>query len=214
MNDLINQCESIAETDDENAYVSETVKADEVCDVDDIKVGLGFSEKSLVSSDISQDDDCKRVSPVSKNKVDAIPIHTTEKLPSPSNRDKVAERLKNKRVEERTKAEKLKRPFKACFKCGQGGHLIKNCKQVDEASSSTSRKHNPYGKGNKNCFSRSKPKGNNSLNNQMKNYPSISPYPTLSKCRLMDWRLLVISTRALATLLGFSRRVGLLGDQG
>ncbi|KAI3815660.1 hypothetical protein L1987_15338 [Smallanthus sonchifolius] len=51
---------------------------------------------------ILQDDDSSDEPKIEK--VDAIHIHTTEKLPSPWNRDKVAERLKNKRVEETTKA--------------------------------------------------------------------------------------------------------------
>ncbi|KAI3754928.1 hypothetical protein L1987_54720 [Smallanthus sonchifolius] len=49
------------------ADVSETVKPDRVCDVDDITVGLGFSDKGLVNSDVSQADDYKTISLVSTN---------------------------------------------------------------------------------------------------------------------------------------------------
>ncbi|KAI3810696.1 hypothetical protein L1987_20318 [Smallanthus sonchifolius] len=71
-------------------------------------------------------------------KVDAIHIHTTKKLPK--------------------------------------GHVIKHCKQVDKTRSSSSKGHGSDGKGNKNCFSGSKSTRNNSLNGQMKNYSSRSPY--------------------------------------
>ncbi|KAI3814091.1 hypothetical protein L1987_18836 [Smallanthus sonchifolius] len=78
------------------------------------------------------------------------------------NWDKVVERLKNKRVEETTKATKLKKPYKACFKCGEEGHVAKH-----------------YGKGNKNCFSGLKSARNNSLNDEMNNHSSRSPYVKL-----------------------------------
>ncbi|KAI3742383.1 hypothetical protein L1987_60063 [Smallanthus sonchifolius] len=93
----------------------------------------------------------------------------------PCNMDKVAERLKNKKVEENIKAAKFKKPFKACFKCGEEGHVVKHCKQV-ETSSSSSKRHGSDGKGNKNCFSGSKSTRNNFLNDQKKNYSSRSLY--------------------------------------
>ncbi|KAI3810965.1 hypothetical protein L1987_20666 [Smallanthus sonchifolius] len=86
---------------------------------------------------ILQDDDSS--DEVKIEKVDAIHIHTTEKLPSPWNRDKVAKRLKNKKVEETTIAAKFKKTFKACFKYGEEGHMVKHCKQVDKISSSNQR---------------------------------------------------------------------------
>ncbi|KAI3815532.1 hypothetical protein L1987_15203 [Smallanthus sonchifolius] len=143
---------------------------------------------------ILQDDDSSVEPKIEK--VDAIHIHTTEKPPSPWNMDIVAERLKNKRVEETKKAAKFKKPFKVCFKCGKEGYVVKHCKQVDKTNSSSSKRHGSDDKGNKNCFSGLKSirnnslddKGNkncfsglksirnNSLNNQMKNYSSRSPY--------------------------------------
>ncbi|KAI3815531.1 hypothetical protein L1987_15202 [Smallanthus sonchifolius] len=123
---------------------------------------------------ILQDDDSS-VEPTIE-KVDAIHIHATEKPPSPWNMDIVAERLKNKRVEETTKAAKFKKPFKVCFKCGKEGYVVKHFKQVDKTSSSSSKRHGLDDKGNKNCFSGLKSIRNNSLNNQMKNYSSRSPY--------------------------------------
>ncbi|KAI3776646.1 hypothetical protein L1987_46433 [Smallanthus sonchifolius] len=162
------------ETDDSSADVSETVKADEVCDVDDITIGLGFNDKGLVNSNASQADDCKPVSYVSQNCFDKI-VHVAKDFIPIKFMKEVAERLKNKKVEENTKAANFKRPFKACFKCGQEGHLIKHCKQVDETSSSSSKRHGSDGKGNKNYFSRSKSTRNNFLNDQNKNYSSRSP---------------------------------------
>ncbi|KAI3744735.1 hypothetical protein L1987_57826 [Smallanthus sonchifolius] len=155
---------SQSRTDDSSADVSETVKTNEVCDVDDVTVGLGFSGKDFIhikfmkkgtiqqqsgnalkerpkvfknddyvgSRVILQDDDSSDELKIKKE--DAIHIHTTEKLPSPWNMDKVVARLKNKKE----------------------GHSINHCKQVDETSSSTSRRHDPDVKGNKNCFFGSK----------------------------------------------------------
>ncbi|KAI3775950.1 hypothetical protein L1987_45710 [Smallanthus sonchifolius] len=196
-----------SQIDDSSADIREFVKADEFCDVDNLTVGLGFSDKGLINSDVSQPDDYKPVSPVSKNcfdkivhvakdfiptkfmkedddssdelkikKEDAIHIHSTEKLPSPWNMDKVDERKKNKKVEETTQAANFKKPFKACFKCVHERHLIKHFKKVDETSSSRFKRHGSEGKGNKNCFSGSKSTRNNYLNDHKKNYSSRSPY--------------------------------------
>ncbi|KAI3795143.1 hypothetical protein L1987_37791 [Smallanthus sonchifolius] len=174
---------------------------------DYITAGLGFSNKDLINSDISQTADYKATSPVSKycfdqivhvakdfirikfmkeednssdeqkiEKVDAIHIHTTKKLPSPWKRDKVAERLKNKRVKETTKATMFKKPCKACFKYGEEGHVAKHYKKVDKTSSSILKRHGSDGKGNKSCFFGSKSTRNNPLNDQKKNYSSTPPY--------------------------------------
>ncbi|KAI3825297.1 hypothetical protein L1987_06778 [Smallanthus sonchifolius] len=73
--------ESIVETDDSSVDVSKTMKADEVLDVNDITVGFGFSNKDLVNSDVSQDDDCKPLSPASNNCFDKIIYVAKEFIP-------------------------------------------------------------------------------------------------------------------------------------
>ncbi|KAI3784062.1 hypothetical protein L1987_43154 [Smallanthus sonchifolius] len=95
-------------------------------------------------------------------KVNPIHVHTTKPLPSPCNMAKVAEHLKTKETEETKMVAKFKKPFKPCFKCGQEGHLIKHCKQVDETSASSSKGDGSDGKGNKNCFFGSKSQRNKS----------------------------------------------------
>ncbi|KAI3815552.1 hypothetical protein L1987_15223 [Smallanthus sonchifolius] len=68
---------NIVETDDSSADVSKTVKADKVHEFDNITVGLGFSNKDLINSDISQTADYKPTSPVSKNCFDQI-VHVAK----------------------------------------------------------------------------------------------------------------------------------------
>ncbi|KAI3786513.1 hypothetical protein L1987_40251 [Smallanthus sonchifolius] len=62
----------IVETGDSSADVSKTVKADNVREVDNITAGLGFSNKDLINSDISQTADCRPTSHVSNNYFDQI----------------------------------------------------------------------------------------------------------------------------------------------
>ncbi|KAI3704259.1 hypothetical protein L1987_74475 [Smallanthus sonchifolius] len=123
--------------------------ADEVRNVDDLTVGLGFSDKGLVNSDVSHGDDGKPISPVSKNSFEKI-VHVAKDFIPNKIMKKVTERLKNKKVEKTIKAAKFKKRFKACFKCRQERHLTKHCKQVDETSLSSSKRHGSDGKGNKN----------------------------------------------------------------
>ncbi|XP_022040500.1 uncharacterized protein LOC110943051 [Helianthus annuus] len=61
---------------------------------------------------------------------------------------------------------KSQKPFKACFRCGKEGHVLKQCPE----------QHNPDGKGNQYCFSGSKGKNHTSLKDQMKNFQSRSPH--------------------------------------
>ncbi|KAI3744556.1 hypothetical protein L1987_57639 [Smallanthus sonchifolius] len=115
---------------------------------------------------ILQHDDSSDELEIQKEKVGStIYIHTIEKFSSPWNMDKIVERLKNKRVEETKRATKSKKPFKACFKCGQEGHLLKHCKQATVTRSFSSKRHVSEGKGNKICFIRSKSQKHKSLNN-------------------------------------------------
>ncbi|KAI3821271.1 hypothetical protein L1987_08835 [Smallanthus sonchifolius] len=88
---------------------------------------------------ILQEDDSSDELEIEKE--DIIHIQTIEKLPSPWNMDKLAARLKNKKVEVTMRTTKSKKPFKACFKCGQEGYLIKHCKEVDETSLSSLKRH-------------------------------------------------------------------------
>ncbi|KAI3784199.1 hypothetical protein L1987_43293 [Smallanthus sonchifolius] len=70
---------NIVETGDSSVDVSKTVNADKVCDVNAITVGLGFSNKGLVNSVVSQADECKPTSHVSKNCLDQI-IHVAKEF--------------------------------------------------------------------------------------------------------------------------------------
>ncbi|XP_022032288.1 uncharacterized protein LOC110933368 [Helianthus annuus] len=64
---------------------------------------------------------------------------------------------------------KSQKPFKACFRCGKEGHVLKQCPE----------RHDPDGKGNQYCFSGSKGKNHTSLKDQMKNFSSRSPHVKL-----------------------------------
>ncbi|KAI3807496.1 hypothetical protein L1987_23426 [Smallanthus sonchifolius] len=102
---------------------------------DDIHLPYGSQQGVIL-----QDDDSSDELEIEKEQIlRAFHIRTIEKLPSLWNMEKVAAGLKNKKVEVTKRATKSNQPLKACFKCGKEGHLIKQCKQVNETNSSHSK---------------------------------------------------------------------------
>ncbi|KAJ0521841.1 putative transcription factor interactor and regulator CCHC(Zn) family [Helianthus annuus] len=61
---------------------------------------------------------------------------------------------------------KSQKPFKACFRCGKEGHVLKKCPE----------RHDLDGKDNQYYFSGSKGKNHTSLKDRMKNFQSKSPH--------------------------------------